>query len=38
VIGHGTITHGELTVEVAAAELVGFVEFLKTDRACRFPR
>jgi NADH-quinone oxidoreductase subunit C len=27
---------GELTVDVAPAELVEFVEFLKTDRTCRF--
>jgi NADH-quinone oxidoreductase subunit C len=35
VIGH-TITHGELTVEVAVAELDSFIEFLKSDRACGF--
>jgi Ni,Fe-hydrogenase III component G len=35
VIGH-SITHGELTVEVAVAEIDGFVEFLKADRACAF--
>ncbi|MEJ6392272.1 NADH-quinone oxidoreductase subunit C [Gymnodinialimonas sp. 2305UL16-5] len=27
---------GELSVEVAPAEIAGFVEFLKTDRTCRF--
>jgi len=35
VIGH-VITHGELTVEVALAEIDSFVEFLKADRACAF--
>ena len=30
------VAHGELTVTVALAQLVGFVEFLKTDAACRF--
>jgi len=35
VIGH-SVAHGELTVEVAVAEIDGFVEFLKSDRACAF--
>jgi NADH-quinone oxidoreductase subunit C len=35
VIGH-SIAHGELTVEVALAEIDSFVEFLKADRACSF--
>jgi NADH-quinone oxidoreductase subunit C len=35
VLGH-VITHGELTVEVALAEIDSFVEFLKADRACAF--
>ncbi len=35
VLGH-TITHGELSVEVAVAEIDSFVEFLKADRACAF--
>ena len=30
------VTRGELTVQVPLASLHGFVEFLKTDRACRF--
>lgn len=30
------ITLGELTVDVTPTALVGFVEFLKTDRNCRF--
>lgn len=30
------VTHGELTVEIRASALPGFIEFLKTDRACRF--
>ncbi|MEO0390771.1 MAG: NADH-quinone oxidoreductase subunit C [Pseudomonadota bacterium] len=30
------IAHGELTVDVAPANIVGFVEFLKTDPNCRF--
>jgi NADH-quinone oxidoreductase subunit C len=30
------IAAGELTVEVAAAGLVPFVEFLRSDRSCRF--
>ena len=30
------VTHGELTLDVAAAHLVSLVEFLKTDTACRF--
>jgi len=30
------ITLGELTVEVVPTALVGFVEFLKSDRNCRF--
>jgi NADH-quinone oxidoreductase subunit C len=35
VLGH-VITHGELTIEVALAEIDSFVEFLKADRACAF--
>jgi NADH-quinone oxidoreductase subunit C len=31
-----SVEHGELTVNVALAALVGLVEFLKTDRNCRF--
>ncbi|WP_412505781.1 NADH-quinone oxidoreductase subunit C [Roseovarius sp. SYSU LYC5161] len=31
-----TISHGELTVDVALANIVGLVEFLKTDQTCRF--
>ncbi|WP_386681206.1 NADH-quinone oxidoreductase subunit C [Loktanella sp. R86503] len=30
------VAHGELTVTVALSNIVGFVEFLKTDAACRF--
>ncbi|WP_342075255.1 NADH-quinone oxidoreductase subunit C [Yoonia sp. SS1-5] len=30
------VTHGELTVNVAPSSLVSFVEFLKTDQACKF--
>ena len=30
------VTNGELTLVVAPAGLVGFVEFLKADRTCRF--
>ncbi|WP_135503462.1 NADH-quinone oxidoreductase subunit C [Roseovarius aestuariivivens] len=30
------VAHGELTVEVALANIVGLVEFLKTDATCRF--
>jgi NADH-quinone oxidoreductase subunit C len=30
------VAHGELTVEVAPASLVSFVEFLRVDGACRF--
>ena len=30
------ITHGELTVAVSQANLAGFVEFLKTDKAAQF--
>jgi NADH-quinone oxidoreductase subunit C len=30
------VTHGELNVDVALANIVGFVEFLKADAACRF--
>jgi len=30
------VAHGELTVNVAPANIVGFVEFLKTDATCRF--
>ncbi|MCB2095106.1 MAG: NADH-quinone oxidoreductase subunit C [Rhodobacteraceae bacterium] len=30
------VAHGELTVSVTPAGLVGFVDFLRTDRRCRF--
>ena len=30
------VAHDELTVKVAASSLVSFVEFLKTDSACKF--
>jgi NADH-quinone oxidoreductase subunit C len=30
------VTHGELSVAVTLANLPGFVEFLKSDRNCRF--
>lgn len=30
------VAHGELTVQVAPSSLVSFVEFLRTDSACRF--
>ena len=30
------VAHGELTVAVAPSNLVGFVEYLKTDPNCRF--
>ncbi|MCX7645546.1 MAG: NADH-quinone oxidoreductase subunit C, partial [Rhodobacteraceae bacterium] len=30
------VAHGELTVQVAPAALVSFVEFLRSDSACRF--
>ena len=30
------VTHGELTVEIRATALPGFIEFLKADTACRF--
>ncbi|MCR8723271.1 NADH-quinone oxidoreductase subunit C [Frigidibacter sp. ROC022] len=30
------VAHGELTVNVTVAALVGFLEFLKVDRTCRF--
>ncbi|MCW8843542.1 MAG: NADH-quinone oxidoreductase subunit C [Rhodobacteraceae bacterium] len=30
------VTHGELNVDVAPSNIVGFVEFLKNDAACRF--
>ena len=36
ILSTGINASGELTVEVAPAEIVGFVEFLKTDRTCRF--
>ena len=35
VIG-ASIAFGELTVEVTAAQLVSFIDFLKSDSACRF--
>ncbi|MBS1304213.1 NADH-quinone oxidoreductase subunit C [Loktanella sp. SALINAS62] len=31
-----SVAHGELTMKIAAANIVGFVEFLKNDPACRF--
>ncbi|WP_457648622.1 NADH-quinone oxidoreductase subunit C [Profundibacter sp.] len=31
-----SVANGELTVEIAPTGLVGFVEFLKVDRNCRF--
>ncbi|MDG1737399.1 MAG: NADH-quinone oxidoreductase subunit C [Paracoccaceae bacterium] len=30
------VTHGELNVDVAPANIAGFVDFLKTDAGCRF--
>ena len=30
------VSHGELNVDVAPAGIVGLIEFLKTDRECRF--
>lgn len=30
------VAHGELTIDVAPANLAGFVEFLKSDQTCRF--
>jgi NADH-quinone oxidoreductase subunit C len=30
------VAHGELTVTVSLARLVGFVDFLKTDKSCQF--
>lgn len=30
------VAHGELTVDVTSSSLVTFVEYLKTDRSCRF--
>ena len=30
------VSHGELNVDVALSNIVGFVEFLKTDPNCRF--
>ena len=30
------VTHGELNIDVAPANIVGFVEFLKDDSTCRF--
>ncbi|MDG4649098.1 NADH-quinone oxidoreductase subunit C [Roseibacterium sp. SDUM158017] len=35
VLGH-EIRNGELTVEIAVAEIDHFIEFLKSDRACAF--
>jgi len=35
VVAH-SITHDELTIEVAPSSLVDFVEFLKSDSQCRF--
>ncbi|WP_099823811.1 NADH-quinone oxidoreductase subunit C [Oceaniglobus indicus] len=31
-----SVAHGDLTMEVAQSSLVSFVDFLKTDRTCRF--
>ena len=31
-----SVSHGELTVEVSPATLPGLIEFLRTDRSCRF--
>ncbi|MGB0901945.1 NADH-quinone oxidoreductase subunit C [Halocynthiibacter sp.] len=36
VISYVVSDHGELTVDVAPSEIVGFVEFLKNDRQCQF--
>ncbi|MBD0864914.1 MAG: NADH-quinone oxidoreductase subunit C [Rhodobacteraceae bacterium] len=30
------VTHGELNIDVAPANIAGFVEFLKSDSTCRF--
>ncbi|SHH83865.1 NADH-quinone oxidoreductase subunit C [Cognatishimia maritima] len=30
------VTHGELNVDVAPANIVGFIDFLKTDATCKF--
>ncbi|MEQ9693645.1 NADH-quinone oxidoreductase subunit C [Shimia sp. SDUM112013] len=30
------VTHGELNIDVAPANIMGFVEFLKTDPNCKF--
>ncbi|MEZ5721751.1 MAG: NADH-quinone oxidoreductase subunit C [Paracoccaceae bacterium] len=30
------VTHGELTVDIRASALPGFIEFLKADPSCRF--
>lgn len=30
------VTHGELNIDVAPANIKGFVEFLQTDRSCQF--
>ena len=30
------VTHGELTVDVAPANIAGFVDFLKSDPTCKF--
>ncbi|MEX0281648.1 MAG: NADH-quinone oxidoreductase subunit C [Arenibacterium sp.] len=30
------VTHGELNMDVTPSNIVGFVDFLKTDSACRF--
>ncbi len=35
VLGWG-LTHGELTVQATLASLTSFIDFLKTDRTCRF--
>jgi NADH-quinone oxidoreductase subunit C len=35
-VGRSGIAHGELTLQVPLAGLVQLVEFLKTDRRCRF--
>ena len=31
-----SVEHGELTMDVALAGIVGFVDFLKTDQTCKF--
>jgi len=36
VVAAGVSDHGELTVEIAASEAVQFVDWLKSDPACKF--